>query len=152
MVMSSPLALISASVVLLAGAAYFVTQPTDKVEVHLTTTTAEPPKVAPRTTIEPKRAVPVVVNRKDTYVVVFNNSGISGLAARAAEGLAGAGWNVVGSDNWYGTIPASTVYYPESFKPEAELLAKDLQIERLKPAVDPMQGDRLTVILTPDFG
>ena len=27
-------------------------------------------------------------------------------------GRSASGWNVVGSDNWYGTIDASTVYYP----------------------------------------
>ena len=152
-VMSSPLAVMTAGVVLLVGAAYFVTKPAEKVEVHLTTTTAPtpPPTVAPQQVIKPKHTQPVV-DRKGTYVVVFNNSGISGLAGRAAGELAAAGWNVVGSDNWYGTIPASTVYYPESFKRQAQLLAKDLRVERLKPAVDPMQRDRLTVILTPDFG
>ena len=30
---------------------------------------------------------------------------------RAAQATA-AGWQVVGADNWYGTIPATTVYYP----------------------------------------
>ena len=55
---------------------------------------------------------------------------------------------MVGSDNWYGTIPASTVYYPKRMAKAGELLALDLGIQRTAPAVDPMRLDRLTVILT----
>ena len=146
-VMSSPLALMSAGAVLLAGVAYFVTTPAQPTEVRLT---SAPQSVEPRVTFERDRTLPVV-RRGDTYVVVFNNSGITGLAGRTSKRLAGAGWDVVGSDNWYGTIPASTVYYPEKLESEAQLLAKDLGIERLKQAIDPMQMDRLTVILTTDF-
>ncbi len=84
------------------------------------------------------------------YVEVYNNSGISGLAGSKASQISGAGWQVVGSDNWYGTIPASTVYYPERLAAAAKLLARDLGIERMRPAISPMRFDRLTVILTAD--
>jgi hypothetical protein len=57
----------------------------------------------------------------------------------------------VGSDNWYGAIDASTVYYPRQLRRAAELLAKDLGIARAEPIIDPMRGDRLTVILTADY-
>ena len=146
-VMSSPLALISAGAILLAGASYVATSPAEKLEVHLV---AKPQAVEPRVTFEKVRVVPAV-HRKDTYVVVFNNSGVTGLAGRTAERLTGAGWNVVGSDNWYGTIPTTTVYYPASLEREARLVAKDLRVDRVKPAVDPMAMDRVTVILTQDF-
>ncbi|HET6626316.1 MAG TPA: LytR C-terminal domain-containing protein, partial [Nocardioidaceae bacterium] len=89
--------------------------------------------------------------RGDVFVEVYNNSGISGLAGSTAERISGAGWQVVGSDNWYGTIPASTVYYPDRLQAEAKLLGKDLGIKRLKPAISPMRLDRLTVILTSDY-
>ena len=92
-----------------------------------------------------------MVRRGGTYVEVYNNSGISGLAGSTAARAQGAGWQVVGSDNWYGTIAASTVYFPARLKDQAELLGKDLGIERLKPAIAPMRGDRLTVILTSDY-
>ena len=72
----------------------------------------------------------------------------SRLAGSTADRLTGAGWNVVGSDNWYGTIPASTVYYPPRLAAAARLLGKDLGVNRLRPAVAPMRLDRLTVILT----
>jgi hypothetical protein len=66
------------------------------------------------------------------------------VAAQASQ----IGWQVVGSDNWYGTIPASTVYYPQRLERAGKLLALDLGIQRTAPAVDPMRLDRLTVILT----
>ena len=88
------------------------------------------------------------VQRGKVYVEVYNNSGVSGLAGRVASRASTAGWNVVGSDNWYGTIPASTVYYPQRLEPAAKMLAHDLGIRRVVPAVDPMRLDRLTVILT----
>ena len=84
----------------------------------------------------------------DTLVVVYNNSGIPGLAADKSALLQGAGWKVAGADNWYGEIPANTVYYPPELKADAQQLAKVLHIDRLKPAVAPMQFDRLTVIFT----
>ncbi len=70
--------------------------------------------------------------------------------ARPPRQATGAGWNVVGSDNWVGTVPGSTVYYPPRLKQAGKLLARDLGIDRLKPAVAPMRLDRLTVILTDD--
>ncbi|WP_338037670.1 LytR C-terminal domain-containing protein [Nocardioides zeae] len=107
--------------------------------------TEEPAPTAPPTTEEPE------VDKSQTVVEVYNNSGISGLASRTGETASAAGWQVVGSDNWVGTIPSSTVYYPERLEAQAQLLADDLGIARLMPAVDPMRGDRLTVILTSDY-
>jgi LytR cell envelope-related transcriptional attenuator len=80
-------------------------------------------------------------------VVVFNNTGITGLAAQKASILEGAGWNVASTGNWYGNIPADTVYYPPQLRVAAGKLAKVLHITRLHPAVAPMQFDRLTVIV-----
>ncbi len=82
---------------------------------------------------------------------MFNNAGISGLAGSTAARAQGAGWRVVCSDNWYGTIPATTVYFPPGQERQAGLLGKDLGIARIKPAIPPMGGDRLTVILTSDY-
>lgn len=114
--------------------------------------TAEPTPSAKTTTEpakkpKPRKAVDVV---PDTLVVVYNNSGISGLAADKSTFLEGAGWKVAGADNWYGNIPANTVYYPPGMKADAEQLAQTLRIDRLMPAVSPMQFDRLTVIFTGD--
>ncbi len=82
------------------------------------------------------------------YVEVYNNSSVPGLADRAAAKLRDAGWEVVGTDSWTGAIPETTVYYPHRLHRQARLLADDLGVRRLHPAVDPMRFDRLTLILT----
>jgi hypothetical protein len=155
--LSSPLALLSVGAVVVAGAAFVVTngsEPKTPVEAAPvvatptpTVTSAAPQPVAPKK----KPAKKPVVRRGETYVEVYNNSGISGLAGSTAARAQGAGWQVIGSDNWYGTIPASTVYYPSRLRVEGRLLGKDLGIDRVKPAIAPMRGDRLTVILTRDY-
>ena len=42
---------------------------------------------------------------------------------------------------------SDTVYYPPQLRPAAVKLAKVLHITRLRPAIAPMQFDRLTVII-----
>ncbi len=100
------------------------------------------------TPTQPAKPTKPKVDRSKVYVVVFNNSNVTGLAGRVAAQASQIGWQVVGSDNWYGTIPASTVYYPQRLERAGKLLALDLGIQRTAPAVDPMRLDRLTVILT----
>lgn len=93
----------------------------------------------------PHPRLPVVPS---VLVWVFYNTGVpSQVADRKAAILRGAGWNVTATDNWYGNIPADTVYYPPQLKADAVKLAKVLHITRLHTAVAPMQFDRLTVIL-----
>ena len=154
--LSSPVALLSAAAVVIAGAAFFATngeQPTVDVAKPVTATPTAPPpsKTAVVPVIKEKKHKKPPVRRAGTYVEVYNNSGISGLAGSTAERASGAGWKVVGSDNWYGTIPASTVYYPARLEAEAKLLGRDLGIRRLRPSISPMRLDRLTVILTADY-
>ena len=163
--LSSPLALVAAGAVVIAGAAFVVTggdgdreqesrQAVAPVGARPTPTaspSAAPTTRAPVVKKVKKKAKKPVVRRGDTYVEVYNNSGISGLAGSTASRAQGAGWQVVGSDNWYGTIPASTVYYPPRLRSQAKMLGKDLGIGRLKPSIAPMRGDRLTVILTSDY-
>ncbi|MDQ6642640.1 MAG: LytR C-terminal domain-containing protein, partial [Actinomycetota bacterium] len=108
--------------------------------------TSAPATPAPKTQ-KPKP----VVKRADVYVEVYNNSGIGGLAGRTSGKAQAVGWKVVGSDNWYGTIPATTVYYPARLQAAAKMLARDLGITRIRPAIQPMRFDRLTVILTSDY-
>jgi hypothetical protein len=91
------------------------------------------------------------VERGKVYVEVYNNSGITGLAGQVAGKASGIGWQVVGSDNWYGTIPATTIYFPARLEKAARLLSKDIGVPRVMPAVDPMSMDRLTVIVTADY-
>ena len=160
--MSSPVALLSVGAVVLAGAAFVATsghedepatRPAAAARPATATATPAPTPVstAPAPVVKKKPTKKPVVRRGGTYVEVYNNSGISGLAGSTAARAQGAGWEVVGSDNWYGTIPASTVYYPARLHAQAKLLGKDLGISRLKPSIAPMRGDRLTVILTSDY-
>lgn len=161
--LSSPLALLSAAAVVLAGAAFVATNsPRQEEATRVSAPTTSTPAATPLATAEkpvikrkPVKKQPVkkqpVVKRGETYVDVFNNSGISGLAGSTAARAQGAGWQVVGSDNWYGTIAASTIYYPPALNDAALLLGKDLGIVRIKPSIAPMRGDSLTVILTSDY-
>lgn len=147
-VIPTRLVVASISVLALGGLVFVATQPEEGRPTQQVTAKPTPTSTpTPTPTAKPKPPPPAV-ERTKVYVVVFNNSGITGLAGRVASRAQGVGWNVVGSDNWYGTIDTSTVYYPAELEAAAKLLAKDLGITRLKPAIDPMQFDRLTVILT----
>jgi hypothetical protein len=158
---SSPVAVLSLAAVVLAGVAFVSTsggspeQPADTVRPVTAAPSPAATRTARRPVITKEKAKPkrrtTATRRGEVFVEVYNNSGISGLAGATADTIAGAGWQVVGSDNWYGTIPASTVYYPDRLRAEARLLARDLGISRLKPAIAPMRLDRLTVILTTDY-
>src|SRR5262249_20200707 len=105
------------------------------------------PTATPTKTPKP----PPVIDKAKTNVVVFNNSNVKGLAGRTATKAQTLEWNVVATDNWHGTVDATTVYYGKGLKYAAQALAQDLGIARVKPAVAPMQLDRLTVILTADY-
>lgn len=148
----SPLVMLSIIAIAMAGFAFVATRDAGPVERKVTTAsaiqteTAEPAPVVPAKTAKPKP----VIKRGEVYVEVFNNSGIKGLAATTASKATQIGWQVVGEDNWVGSIPASTVYYPARLKAEAKQLSLDLGIARTAPAVEPMKMDRLTIILTPD--
>ena len=155
--LTSSLALLSTVAVVAAGIAFFATspkkEPVETARPVVASTPAETPtSTAPEPTVtkEPVKPKPrkPAVERAKVYVEVYNNTNISGLAGRTATRASDAGWQVVGSDNWVGTIPASTVYYPPRLQAAARLLGKDLGVNRLMPAVAPMRLDRLTVILT----
>ncbi|MPZ61709.1 MAG: hypothetical protein GEU93_10515 [Propionibacteriales bacterium] len=106
------------------------------------------PRQKPKPERRPRQEPPPPT--RDVYVEVYNNSGVTGLAGSTAASLQDGGWQVVGIDDWYGNIPASTVYYPDSLAADARRLARELSIARVRGAVAPMKFDRLTVILTAD--
>ncbi len=153
--MSSPLAMVAALVVAAAGVGFFATDGVreERQEAREAALVAAPAPLERTVTIEArkKKPRPVEVKREDVYAEVYNNSNVTGLAGTTSARMSGLGWQVVTTDNWYGTIPASTIYYPERLKEAAEMLSEDLGIERVQPAVDPMNMDRLTVVLTADF-
>ena len=153
----SPLVMLSVIAVAMAGIAFVATKDQPALERRIDTAAAtstptptpEPaPAPTPTRTAKPKPEPSV--KRGEVYVEVYNNSGIRGLAAITAGKATQVGWQVVGEDNWYGAIPASTVYYPARLKAAAKLLALDLGIPRTAPAVEPMRMDRLTLVLTAD--
>ncbi len=150
-VFPSPVVILSVVAVAMAGIAFVATRDSAPDEKEITTISqpdaSTTPTAEPTATKPPKPQKPQV-DRSKVYVVVFNNSNVQGLAGKVAAQASQIGWQVVGSDNWYGTIPASTVYYPQRLEKEGKLLALDLGIQRTAPAVDPMRLDRLTVILT----
>jgi hypothetical protein len=157
-VFPSPVVILSILAVAMAGVAWVATRhptPTERqvtpaAQTHSPSahhSSYSPPK--PRHRQKPSGPS---VDRGKVVVEVFNNSSISGLARSVAVQAAHAGWQVVGSDNWYGTIPASTVYYPPRLEAAGHLLALDLGIRRTMPAVTPMRLDRVTVILTGPTG
>jgi hypothetical protein len=153
-VFPSPVVILSVVAVAMAGIAFVATRDGGgEPEREITsvsapeptpTETAAAPTAEPTPTKKPKPQV----QRGKVYVEVYNNSNVTGLAGRVATQATQIGWQVVGSDNWYGTIPASTVYFPQRLERAAKQLALDLGIQRTAPAVDPMRLDRLTVILT----
>ncbi len=149
-VFPSPVVILSVIAVAMAGIAFVATRDGAPEEKQISTIsqpeTTSSPTAAPST--EPAKPKKPKVDRSKVYVVVFNNSNVAGLAGKVAARASQIGWQVVGSDNWYGTIPASTVYYPKRLEKAGKLLALDLGIQRTAPAVDPMRLDRLTVILT----
>jgi hypothetical protein len=152
-VFPSPVVVLSVVAVAMAAFAFVATRGQAPTEREVTRVASTPSPSATPTpsmpTAKPKPTKPAIDKGK-VYVEVYNNSGISGLAGRVAATATQAGWKVVGSDNWYGTIPASTVYYPPKLQRAARALALDLGIRRTVPAIDPMKLDRLTVILTSD--
>jgi hypothetical protein len=155
-VFPSPVVMLSVVAVAMAGIAYVATQGEEPTEREVTTvaqpSTPSPEPRQPLPTKKPekiKKREPALVRGK-VYVEVYNNSGITGLAGQYAAQASTIGWQVVGADNWYGTVPASTVYFPQRLEAAGKQLALDLGIERVQPAVGSMDLDRLTVVLTAD--
>lgn len=117
------------------------TEPTSEptpIEPTAGPTEAEPTEVEP-----PADPVP-----RDIPVAVYNNSRVTGLARTTADEVRSAGWTVSGIGNWRGSIPETTIYYPDGFEEQAQLLGRDLAFGRVMPATGGMRDDRLTLILT----
>ncbi|MCS7478869.1 LytR C-terminal domain-containing protein [Umezawaea endophytica] len=88
-------------------------------------------------------------------VRVYNNSTISGLAARVAEDVERSGWTVAGTGNYsQGQIPTTTVYYRPGTDEEesAKALAAVMQA-RVEARFDGIQDahDGIIVIVTNDY-
>ena len=152
-VFPSPVMILSIIAVAMAGVAWFATRHHEPTEQRVTPSSAQQSPSSDASTYTPPKAQhhkpgKPAFDRSKFPVSVFNNSTVSGLAGRVASQTSHLGWQVVGSDNWYGTIPATTVYHPPQLAKAGRQLALDLGIHRIMPAVTPMRLDRLTLILT----
>lgn len=93
---------------------------------------------------------------KGQPVRVFNNSTITGLAARAADDFRAQGWNIVEVGNYaQGTIPTSTAYFRAGT--EEEPAARELGGAfglRVEPRFPGIQNANVgvIVIVTNDYG
>ena len=152
-VFPSPVVILSIIAVELAAVAFVATRGATPDEREIATpvrqdTSASATPTAEPTTAEPTKKPKPAINRAKVFVEVYNNSGITGLAGVIGSQATAVGWQVVGTDNWYGNIPTNTVYYPDRLKRAAKQLALDLGIQRTAPADGAMKLDRLTVIAT----
>lgn len=107
--------------------------------------TSAPPSETPTTEPEPEPTVD-----QSLPVTVLNGVGVAGLAGDTAERLTAAGFNVVGSDNFTGEAPPTTVFYAT----EEQAATADAVIGELGVGVaelDPEMGEGLTVVLGEDY-
>jgi len=151
--MPSPVIVLSIVAIALAVVAYFLTG-TEPKEREITPAAAPESSAAPSQPAD-KPAPPVKkkpkkkpIQRGEIPVEVYNNTNITGLAGSVGDKASTVGWNVVGVDDWRGTVPANTVYFPPRLEAAGKQLALDLGIKRTHVAAeDSMDLDRLTVVL-----
>ena len=110
-------------------------------------TSSEPTTAAPTTVAPPPSAEPEPVADRSPGVSILNGSGVNGLAGDAADLLGDLGWDDLRTGDTRGTYPENTVYYPPQLEAQAQTLAQDLGITRIRPSVDGMRDDRLTAVL-----
>ncbi|MDF1704213.1 MAG: LytR C-terminal domain-containing protein [Aeromicrobium sp.] len=110
-------------------------------------TSSAPTTAAPTTVAPPPSAEPEPVADRSPGVSILNGSGVNGLAGDAADLLGDLGWDDLRTGDTRGTYPENTVYYPPQLEAQAQTLAQDLGITRIRPSVDGMRDDRLTAVL-----
>ena len=155
-VFPSPVVMLSVVAVAMAGIAYVATQGEEPTEREVTTVSAAgrrrraPSPGAADADDEAEEAEPAVSAARSTSRSTTTPASPAWPAGSPAP-RPQAGWQVVGSDNWYGTIPASTVYFPPRLKAAAPSCWRSTSASAgSRPPIDPMRLDRLTVILTAD--
>jgi hypothetical protein len=119
-----------------------------------------PPSVPPAGSVRPPipppappapAQAPAIARGAHGKVVVLDQSKVPALAQRMARRLEAAGWEVTGTDEFRGTVPATTVYHPADQAAQARVLAAALPgIGRIRPAFAGIPSNRLTVIVVDD--
>jgi uncharacterized iron-regulated membrane protein len=116
-----------------------------------TTSAAKPRTSAPTRTPAPTQNP----NANRPAVVVLNNSGIAGLAAKAVSRLTQAGWRATDGGNFDGPIISTAVYYDPSVNnshADADALqAQFPAIQRVKQKFGGLPGGTLILIVTSDY-
>ena len=107
--------------------------------------TPAPTTAAPTTEAPPPPPEPTV--DRTPGVSVLNGTSIDGLASEASDLLGDLGWPDLRTGDTAGSYPENTVYFPPQLEAQAQTLAQDLGITRIRPSVDGMRDDRLTAVL-----
>ncbi|MCL2542663.1 MAG: LytR C-terminal domain-containing protein [Nocardioidaceae bacterium] len=164
-VLPSPVVILSVVAVALAALTFVLTRHDGAKERDITTVASSHASGSPKanasasagSSARPSKAPSAkpkkkhkAIQRSQVGVVVFNDTSITGLAGSVGQKVSHLGWHFVAADNWVGTVPATTVYFPKGMRPAARQLALDLGVQRIMPA-DPasnMSSSSLTLILT----
>ncbi len=109
--------------------------------------TVAPTTAAPTTEPPPPSPSPEPTVDRSPGVSVLNGTSIDGLASQAADKLGDLGWGDLRTGDTGGSYPENTVYFPPQLEAQAQTLAQDLGITRIRPSVDGMRDDRLTAVL-----
>ncbi len=109
-----------------------------------------PPSSSSAPASSPAAARPVHADIPE--VVVLNQTERAGLAGAVAARLREQGFDVVGTGSFRGTVPATTVYFPEAADREALVVAKALPGEpRTRPRFGNLSSELLTVVVTDSY-
>ncbi|GAA2968923.1 LytR C-terminal domain-containing protein [Actinokineospora diospyrosa] len=135
-------------------------RPTSPGQTSAQPTTTQPPAVtsAPPASTAPPAATSKPGGTADAPsepLRIYNNSTITGLAARAAEDIGSAGWNIAQTGNYSGgKIPTTTVYFePGTGQEEAARQLADQFGFRVEARFDGIKDSSpgLILIVTNDY-
>lgn len=93
-------------------------------------TTGEAPATAPTTTAEEPPPPPA---REEIRLAVLNGTDEAGLAGRTADQAESLGYTAVEAGNAPSTDDPPTVYHREGQRPAAQRVARDLQVDEVRP-------------------
>lgn len=128
--------------------------PAQKAAGETPSATPSTPSATPTTTptSQESQSPEPVVESFDTEVVVLNQTSRAGLAGEVADRLRASGWSVPAVGNFRGTVPSTTVYYPDGEQAAAAAVAADLPTEpRVRPRFGNLSTTRLTVVVTDSY-
>lgn len=85
-------------------------------------------------------------------VGIANQTSVDGLAESARKRLEAGGWEVPAVSSFHGSVPETTVYYPDGMRAAAEALSAQFpEIGRIQPTFEGLNPTRLVVVLVEDY-